>query len=281
MVNEHGRLSERYEYTPYGQRITFSAVPLIADFNSGGSVDVGDLSILATYYGESDKEFEEGDTNGDRDVDVGDLSILSGLMGSNVLGYTGDRDTVAYSSPTKEDPMRVSFAGIGSARTYGSGSPVLCPFGFQGLLHDEQIQVGPSASLVYNRARYWHPTLGRFMARDPLGYVDGMSLYAGYHVMHGGVDWSGTLEVDPCQTGDDEQPPCYRLQAPTRPDGSCPDGYVKTEVVFELPNGTVLSESVCIKCSMGSCSVSCKPRYQTRYTPEGVKVTEAVCFCPD
>ncbi len=29
------------------------------------------------------------------------------------------------------------------------------------------------------------------MARDPLGYVDGMSLYAGYHVMYGGVDPSG------------------------------------------------------------------------------------------
>jgi hypothetical protein len=30
------------------------------------------------------------------------------------------------------------------------------------------------------------------MARDPLGYVDGMSLYAGYHVMYGGVDYEGT-----------------------------------------------------------------------------------------
>ncbi len=47
VVNEHGRLSERYEYTPYGQRITFSAVPLLSDFNWDGQVDIGDLGILA------------------------------------------------------------------------------------------------------------------------------------------------------------------------------------------------------------------------------------------
>jgi RHS repeat-associated protein len=43
--------------------------------------------------------------------------------------------------------------------------------GHQGLMHDT------NTSLVYNRARMLHPGLGRFMQRDPLGYVDGMSLY--------------------------------------------------------------------------------------------------------
>ncbi|MEX2672336.1 MAG: RHS repeat-associated core domain-containing protein [Phycisphaeraceae bacterium] len=42
--------------------------------------------------------------------------------------------------------------------------------GHQGLRHDE-------TGLVYNRARMLHVTLGRFTTRDPLGYVDGMSLY--------------------------------------------------------------------------------------------------------
>jgi RHS repeat-associated protein len=32
----------------------------------------------------------------------------------------------------------------------------------------------------YFRYRMYSPTLGRFLSRDPLGYVDGMSLYAGY-----------------------------------------------------------------------------------------------------
>ncbi len=37
----------------------------------------------------------------------------------------------------------------------------------------------------------YDPGTGRFMQRDPAGYVDGMNRYAGYHVMHGGVDPSG------------------------------------------------------------------------------------------
>jgi len=43
--------------------------------------------------------------------------------------------------------------------------------GHQGLHHDT------ATGLVYNRARTLNPALGRFMQRDPLGYVDGMGLY--------------------------------------------------------------------------------------------------------
>jgi RHS repeat-associated protein len=44
--------------------------------------------------------------------------------------------------------------------------------------------------LWFFRARYFDSGLGRFIGRDPLGYVDGMSLYAGYFVPNG-VDPSG------------------------------------------------------------------------------------------
>jgi RHS repeat-associated protein len=44
--------------------------------------------------------------------------------------------------------------------------------GYAGMLYDRQA----GAFLMRNR---WHsPTLGRFLSRDPAGYVDGMSLYA-------------------------------------------------------------------------------------------------------
>ena len=33
-----------------------------------------------------------------------------------------------------------------------------------------------------NRARFYHAELGRFISRDPIGYVDGMSLYRAYFV---------------------------------------------------------------------------------------------------
>ena len=44
-------------------------------------------------------------------------------------------------------------------------------FGFHGLPHD------PETGLVYVRNRYYDPELGRFISADPLGYVDGPSLY--------------------------------------------------------------------------------------------------------
>jgi len=34
----------------------------------------------------------------------------------------------------------------------------------------------------WNRARYYHAELGRFISRDPIGYVDGMSLYRAYFI---------------------------------------------------------------------------------------------------
>jgi hypothetical protein len=42
------------------------------------------------------------------------------------------------------------------------------------------------------RARYYDPSTGEFTSPDPLEYVDGMSLYRGYFVIHG-VDPKGSL----------------------------------------------------------------------------------------
>jgi len=72
---------------------------------------------------------------------------------------------------------------VGTDQPYG-----LCDVGHQGLMHDKEF------GLVYNRARYFHPTLMRFMARDKEGYIDGMSLYEyqrSYPV--GYVDPSGNI----------------------------------------------------------------------------------------
>ena len=45
------------------------------------------------------------------------------------------------------------------------------------------------------RNRFYHPLLGRWLTRDPIGYADGMSLYSAYFVPNK-VDPSGLLKQD-------------------------------------------------------------------------------------
>lgn len=63
----------------------------------------------------------------------------------------------------------------------------------QGLMHDEELSNG---DIIYNRARVLHARLGRFMQRDPLGYVDGLNAYAAYHLLEQQLDPTGTAKID-------------------------------------------------------------------------------------
>ena len=79
-----------------------------------------------------------------------------------VYTTAGSADPAAH-TPTLMS-QRVELAGV--AQPYA-----LNALGHQGLMHDE------ATGLIYNRARMLHPRLGRFLQREPLGYVDGMSVY--------------------------------------------------------------------------------------------------------
>jgi len=74
----------------------------------------------------------------------------------------GINDAGAYAGTSQS--RRVTHSTV--TQPYG-----VCDVGHQGLVHDE------ASGLVWNRARVLHPGLGRFMQRDPLGYVDGMGSY--------------------------------------------------------------------------------------------------------
>jgi len=47
-------------------------------------------------------------------------------------------------------------------------------------------------------ARVYDPEIGRFLSRDPMGYVDGTSLYDGYFAGKMGMDPSGTKIETSC-----------------------------------------------------------------------------------
>jgi RHS repeat-associated protein len=72
----------------------------------------------------------------------------------------------------------------------------------------EKQLVAPKFTLVIYRARYYDPETGEFASRDPLEYVDGMSLYRGYFAL-GKVDPSGTEEKQ-CETT--TEPGCLKIK---------------------------------------------------------------------
>ena len=77
-------------------------------------------------------------------------------------------ETYQY-SPYGERVVNTRWRGKGhSDSQYGLN------FGFTGRYFDED------TDLYYLRARYYDTEQGRFISRDPAGYVDGMSLYNGY-----------------------------------------------------------------------------------------------------
>ena len=58
-------------------------------------------------------------------------------------------------------------------------------YGFTGRYKDIE------TDLWYFRARYFDNEMGKFISRDPLEYVDGMSLYKGYFAMGFELDPEG------------------------------------------------------------------------------------------
>ncbi len=87
-----------------------------------------------------------------------------------VYFQTNANTNTSPNAPTFTSRRVVTADGV--TQPYG-----LCEFGHQGLMHDEPLPWSHGGGLIYNRARMLHPRLGRFLQRDPLGYVDGFSLY--------------------------------------------------------------------------------------------------------
>jgi len=103
------------------------------------------------------------------------VEAVSDNLGNVVERYAYD----AYGQPS-------IYNGLGVAvpvNAWGTPhSPIGNPWMFTGRQFDEE------TGIYFYRARYYDPGKGRFLQRDPLGYVDGMNLYE--YVSGNPVGWS-------------------------------------------------------------------------------------------
>jgi RHS repeat-associated protein len=88
---------------------------------------------------------------------LGSVAALSYYSGYLIEKYTYD----VYGKPT----IKSSTGDIRTTSAYGN------PYMFTGREYD------PCVGIYYYRARYYHPSIGRFMQTDPIHYADGLNLY--------------------------------------------------------------------------------------------------------
>ncbi|MBX3405075.1 MAG: hypothetical protein KF699_16830 [Phycisphaeraceae bacterium] len=147
----HAPVVEQVEYDPYG-RVRRTA---IADFDHNGVVEVADIyANLAANFA--------ADPSGDHDwngtTDVQDIFTFL------TLWFEGDA--------TPRDQLSSDGRGAGG----GHDNPI----GYCGYYHDAEtvgIMGAGNGGLYQVRHRVYDPHAGRWLQRDPAGFVDGMNLY--------------------------------------------------------------------------------------------------------
>ena len=184
-----------YEYDGLGRRIEktvgsdtwdyyHSTSWQVLEVRKNGDTDPEEQFVYdGTYIDAPFMRYVDSNQDGDYiDTDEGEHYFFRDAS-YNIVAYAGDdgaiKERYRYTPYGKRIAMSNAF--VDKAGTdYGQQR------GFQGLLHDEE------SGLIENRERMLDPGTGRFLQRDPLEYMDGMNLYAAYHVLLFGLDPIGT-----------------------------------------------------------------------------------------
>ncbi|HYD00989.1 MAG TPA: RHS repeat-associated core domain-containing protein [Phycisphaerales bacterium] len=152
------RLTERVTYTEYGFPTTYTVSPADVTDASGldlyapdGSVTSADLDTFTDWYAASDPRADIAD-------DAGNVPPV----GSN-SGVTPE-DLAAFEYYYYDEPPPSPREGVSALPDHGDGG--FCGYAWQ-----------PGSAVYLVRHRVYDPQLGRWLQRDPAGYVDGMSLY--------------------------------------------------------------------------------------------------------
>jgi RHS repeat-associated protein len=89
---------------------------------------------------------------------------------------------------------RYSYTAYGTLGIYDASGTVRTTSTYANRYTYTGREYDPDLNLYHFRARWYDPSTGGFISRDPLGYVDGMSMYRGYFAVTG-MDPSGGLMV--------------------------------------------------------------------------------------
>jgi RHS repeat-associated protein len=143
VTKSNGDPLEYVFYSPYGEPIVHPVPILESPIDMDGDVDVNDLNSWSNGAASGATD-DTGDINFDDEPDAFDDALFDESYAAN-LGLTGRG--------------LLTTPGVGNRK------------GYAGYEHDE------SLTMYHVRHRVYRADLGRWMTRDPLGYVDGMGLY--------------------------------------------------------------------------------------------------------
>ena len=187
-----------YAYDALGRRIKKSSYD-----------DAGNLKESRVFIRNGDRLCEEYKSTDDVSYSVDRRYVYGSYVDELIYAIRGNRQELYYHSdrqynvrvisdynrrpveyyhytPYGERTIHSRWAGKNRASSaYGQN------FGFTGRYHDME------SDLYYFRARYYDAEQGRFISRDPAGYVDGSGLYNGYFAMGFAMDPSGMIEEAP------------------------------------------------------------------------------------
>ncbi|HBI24099.1 MAG TPA: hypothetical protein DDX84_07865 [Nitrospiraceae bacterium] len=155
-----------FKYDPLGRRLEKNVSGTITRyFFDGARVieerDGSDVTVATYVFGSWIDEILTMDRGGNiyyyHQNSLGSVAAVTNSAGVVVERYEYD----AYGNVSVFDGSYTSLIG----------SAIGNPYMFTGREYD------PETGFYYYRARYYDPVWGRFLQRDPLGYVDGMNLY--------------------------------------------------------------------------------------------------------
>jgi RHS repeat-associated protein len=151
-----GAVSASFQYDPFGRRVTKQVGSSAAQYLYHGINPVQELSggspmaNLLTGFG-VDERFQRTDANGP-------ASFLTDAL----------RSTIALTGPAGNLVAQYQYDPYGNVTVSGSSSN---PYQFTGREND-------GTGLYYYRARYYNPSVGRFISEDPAGFSGAVNFYA-------------------------------------------------------------------------------------------------------